>query len=407
MDKFFEAETVKCPYPFYANLRAEDPVHNLEGEDVYLVTRHEDCLDVLSKPEVFSSKAGPGLRQKELMTAPRSVENGGHRIVRTLLTNDPPSHTRYRGLVAKAFAPRRLKALEPQIHELVDSLIDSFAATGHIDFVRDLARPLPLTVIADFLGVPREDLDSFRRWSDDAAEVLGGQLSPERSIECQESLNELLDYLAVKVEARRNQPADDFLTVLVETEVDGDRPLTTEEILAISYVTLVAGNETTVNLLSSMMLLLVKHPDQLDRLRNDRSLISSAVEEALRMEAPVQGSVRLALEDTAVGGCPVPQGSRLLVLAGAANRDEDVFEQSETFDVGRKDSKDHLTFGKGIHFCLGATLSRVEARIALEHLLDRIDSIELSPDFSPEYANNAVLRALISLPLNISRPTPR
>ncbi|QTI68996.1 cytochrome P450 [Gordonia polyisoprenivorans] len=407
MDKFFEADTIKCPYPHYAQMRAEDSVHKLDDDDVFLVTRHADCRDVLAQPSVFSSKAGPGLRQKELMTAPVATEGQGHRIVRTLLTNDPPSHTRFRALVAKAFAPRRVKAIEPQMHALVDDLIDNFAADGNIEFIEAFARPLPLTVIADFLGVSHDDLDLFRRWSDDAAEVLGGQLTPERSAECQASLNELLDYLQVHVEDRRAHPRDDFLTTLVEASIDGERGLSTEEILAIGYVTLVAGNETTVNLLGSLMSLLVQHPDQFEKLRADRSLIPGAIEEALRMEAPVQGSVRRALEDTEVGGCPVPKGSRLLVLAGAANRDAETFADAERFDIERADAKEHLTFGKGIHFCLGANLSRVEARIALEHLIDRIDEITAVPGYEPHYAENAVIRSLVSLPIRVSAPRPR
>ncbi|HTK64094.1 MAG TPA: cytochrome P450 [Pseudonocardia sp.] len=411
MDRFFEAATISCPYPFYAELHEHDPVHRLEDEDgdhpVYLVTRYEDCLDVLSRSEVFSNKAGPGLRQKELMGPGRSGAAAGagssYRVVRTLLTNDAPSHTRFRKLVAKAFSARRINALEPAIRAVAHDLVDGFADSGEIDFVTDFAQPLPLVVIADFLGVPRRDLKQFRRWSDDAAEVLGGQLTPERSRECHESLGELLRYFAEQVELRRREPAEDFLTSLVDARIDDETPLSTEEMLSLAYVTLVAGNETTANMLASMMLLLLRNADQLARVRADRSLIPAAVEEALRLEAPVQGSVRVTREDTEVNGCPVPAGSRVLIVAGAANRDARVYDEPDRFDVDRADPRSHLTFGKGIHFCLGAALSRLEGAVALEVLLDRLNSVGIVEPFEPAYVDNAVLRGLRKLPLRVVR----
>jgi cytochrome P450 len=407
VDRFFEPETICCPYPFYAELHEHSPIHRLKDQDVFLVTRYEDCLEVLGRPEVFSNKAGPGLRQKELMSPPssstQSRSTSKYRVVRTLLTNDAPSHTRFRKLVAKAFSARRISALEPAIRSAAHELIDSFADSGEIDFVTAFAQPLPLVVIADFLGVPRSELKVFRRWSDDAAEVLGGQLTPERSQECYASLGELLEYFADQVELRRREPAEDFLTSLIDARIDGETPLSTEEMLSLAYVTLVAGNETTANLLASMTLLLLRNPDQLARLRADRTLIPAAVEEALRLEAPGQGSVRLTGEDTAINGCPLPAGSRVLIVAGAANRDAEIYPEPDRFDVDRADSRSHLTFGKGIHFCLGAALSRLEGVVALEVLLDRLDSLEIREPFEPSYVDNAVLRGLRALPLRVVR----
>lgn len=403
VDRFYQQDTVQCPYPYYDELRAEQGVHQLEDEDVFLITRHVDCEAVLSRTDDFSNKAGPGLRQKALMGASAAPVDAKYRVVRTLLTNDPPSHTRFRKLVAKAFTARRIAALEPKIRAVVDDLIDAFPEDGDIDYVRDFAKPLPLIVIADFLGVPRSDLDGFEKWSDDAAEVLGGTLTPERSRECQESLQQLLGYFADRVADRRLHPSEDFLGLLVEAGEDGEQPLTTEEMLAISYVTLVAGNETTVNLLSGLMLLLQQNPDQLARVRENRSKVAVAVEEALRLEAPVQGSVRLSKDDTEVAGTSVPRGARLLIVAGAANRDAAVFADPDRFDVERKNSRLHLSFGKGMHFCLGAALSRLEGSVALEHLLDRLESFEMPSGFQPEYKDNAVLRSLLTLPLHVRK----
>ncbi|MFC8662199.1 cytochrome P450 [Streptomyces sp. NPDC057199] len=403
VDRIYQDATVQCPYPYYTELREGDPAHQVEGEDVYLITRHADCEAVLAAPETFSSKAGPGLRQHELMgTSPESAD-AGYRVVRTLLTNDPPSHTRFRRLVAKAFTARRIATLEPKIRAVTDELIDAFPSEGEIDFVRDFAQPLPLIVIADFLGVPRSDLDVFRKWSEDAAEVLGGTLTEERSRECHQSLQELLGYFDERAAERRLRPSDDFLGLLLEAHDSEQHPLTTEEMLAISYVTLVAGNETTVNLLSGLMLLLLRNPGQLARARADRSLVPAAVEEALRLEAPVQGFVRRATQNTEVAGVPVPKGARLLVVAGAANRDSEVFAEPDGFDLDRGNSRSHLSFGKGIHFCLGAALSRLEGTVALEHLFDRLEGIELDPAFTPQYADNAVLRSLRFLPVRIRK----
>lgn len=400
-DRFYQSDTVQDPFDYYHLLRHHDPVHQLDGEDVYLVTRHNDCETVLAETDAFSNKAGPGLRQSELLSAATSPED--YRVVRTLLTNDPPSHTRFRKLVAPAFTARRIAALESKIREVANDLIDKFPVDGEIDYVRDFAAPLPLIVIADFLGVPRSDLEIFGKWSDDAAEVLGGTLTPERSQHCYDSVQELLGYFDKRVADRREHPGDDFLGLLVSARDRDEQPLTTEEILAISYVTLVAGNETTVNLLSSLMLLLQRNPDELAALRADRSKIPTAVEEALRLEAPVQGSVRRVTTDTVIGGTEIPSGSRALILASSANRDEDVFPDPDRFDLDRKNSRSHLSFGKGLHFCLGAALSRLEGAVALELLLDRSDTMQTPADFVPQYKDNAVLRSLISLPLHVKR----
>lgn len=402
VDRFFANETVQCPYDYYDELRDAAPVYKLEDEDVFLVTKYDDCVSVLMDTRHFSNKAGPGLRQTELM-APPTGQTSKYRVVRTLLTNDAPSHLRFRRLVFKAFSPTRVEELEPKIREITQTLIDAFPADGRIDFVRDFAQPLPLMVIADFLGVPRKDLDQFRIWSEDAAEVLGGQLTVERSQECYDSLGELLEYFAEQLELRRQSPADDFLTDLAEAKLEGETPLSTEEILSIAYVTLVAGNETTANMLSAMMRLLLENPEQLARVREDRALIPYAVEEALRLEAPVQGSVRRVREDTTFEGCPMPAGSRVLIVTGAANRDPDVFPQPDQFDLGRPDPRAHVTFGKGSHFCLGAALSRAEGAIALEMLLDRFPQFELGSDFEERYADNAVLRSLLALPMQVMR----
>ncbi|MFC0454112.1 cytochrome P450 [Rhodococcus jostii] len=394
-ERLFEPDVVQCPFPQYRKMQDECPVYQVPDDDLYLVLGYDDCVDVLTSPDVYSSKAGPGLRQKQSPAA-KAVLAQGHRIVRTLLTNDPPSHRRYRRIVNKAFTPRRIAALAPEVTSTVQELISKLEQNESVDFVRDFAQPLPLIVIADFLGVPRDDLDIFKRWSDDAAEVLGGTLSEQRQIEVNTSLTELLQYFADRADDRRAAPSSDFLGALVEAE---DGQLTTEEIIAIAYVVLVAGNETTVNLLSSTLLMLLERPAIMARVRADRSLIPSAVEEALRLQSPIQGFPRVATVDTEIKGVPVPAGSRVMVMIGAANRDPDHFEHPD--DVNLESAKSaHISFGKGIHFCVGAALSRLEAEIALNALFDRFGSIEFArADFEPAYADNAILRSLLGLPI--------
>jgi cytochrome P450 len=280
----------------------------------------------------------------------------------------------------------------------VKELLDQFDTKDTIDFVHNFAQPLPLLVISEFLGVPAEDLDTFKRWSDDAAAVLGGTLSEARQVEVNTSLVELLQYFAEKAEERRASPAADFLSTLVAAEDGG---LTVEEIVAIAYVVLVAGNETTVNLLSSVMLLLLQDDRLLARVRDDRSLIPKVVEEALRLQAPVQGFPRLATVDTEVHGVPIPAGSQVMVMVGAANRDPKKFVDPDSVSLeGDRSAAGHIAFGKGIHFCLGAALSRLEAEVALNAFLDRFPDPRLAvPDFVPRYEDNAILRSLIELPI--------
>lgn len=395
-DRLFEPEVVQCPFPRYRELQEQCPVYKVPEDDLYLVTTYDDCVEVLSDPTTFSSKVGPGLRQKQYASA-RKVLDEGHQIVRTLLTNDPPSHTYYRRLVNRAFTARRVAALEPGVALVVDRLAESLAEQGSADFVTAFAQPLPLIVISQFLGVPEDDLETFKRWSDDAAAVLGGTLTEAEQVRVNRSLVELLQYFADKSAARREAPSVDFLSMLVTAENGG---LSVEEIIAIAYVVLVAGNETTVNLLSSVMLMLLQDDAMMARVRADRSLVPAVVEEALRLQSPIQGFPRRASTDTVIGGVPVPAGAQVMVMVAAANRDPAYFDDPDEARVDGGKPRAHIAFGKGIHFCVGAALSRLEAEIGLNALLDRFGSLTLQdPDFVPRYADNAILRSLLELPI--------
>jgi cytochrome P450 len=399
----FDPAVLECPYPFYEALRTEARVHQVPGIGLFLVSRYEDVMEALRTPEVFSSdmsKAGSGSVVGMFSPPPsaeiREILARGFPTANTLLTNDPPSHSHYRALVAKAFSPRRVSKMERDIRGLADDLVDAFVDDGEVELVTQFAVPLPLTVIADALGVPRRDLDRFKVWSDDAVAPLGNILDHARQVEIAKSFVEFQHYFAAKIDERRAEPQDDMLTDLVEARVDG-KALDVPELLSIVQQMLVAGNETTTKLIGSAMLLLLEHDEAMAAVRADPTLISHVVEEALRLESPVQGMFRVAAVDTELGGTAIPAGSPLVLLYASANRDDDVFGCPADFDLGRTNVRQHLAFGQGPHFCVGAALSRAEARVAFEVLLERLDKIRLGRPEPPAHEPSLVLRGLKEL----------
>ncbi|MBM4257243.1 MAG: cytochrome P450 [Deltaproteobacteria bacterium] len=374
----FAPETIECPYPFYAAMRHEAPVYEVPGMGFFIVSRYEDLQFVLTHPELFSSKTGPGVR-KEPPQEVLDILAQGWMPVATLLTNDPPAHRRFRGLVNKAFTPRRVALLAPSITTIANNLVDTFIKTGTVELVEQFAVPLPLTVIADALGVPREDLPKFKQWSDDSVAPLGGMISHERELECARSTVAFQHYFAAKLEERRTNPRDDMLTDLLNARLEGETPLNMGEMLNILQQLLVAGNETTTNLIASAMMLLLQNPMQMEHIRADHSLIPNLIEEALRVESPVQGLFRMTKVEVEIGGVKVPANSRLVLMYASGNRDDAQCPEAAQFDVCRANAKDHLAFGAGIHYCLGAPLARLEGKIAFETLLNRLKNLRLTP----------------------------
>ena len=305
----------------------------------------------------------------------RAIQAEAYPSVNTLLTNDPPSHTQFRALVNKAFTPKRVAQLEGEIRQITNDLIDRWVDGGRVELVSEFAVGLPLTVIADALGVDRADMPAFKRWSDDSVAPLSGMLSPERQLECARSRVEMQRYMAERCRERETDPRDDLLSDLVQARFDsGERAgeqLSMPELLNVIEQLLVAGNETTTKLIAAGMLALLEHPAQMTAVRADRSLIPNLVEEALRYESPVQMLPRVAKVDVEVGGVAVPAGSILMMMYGCANRDDAKYPGAAAFDVTRDNARTHLAFGQGPHFCPGAALARSEARIAFELLFDR------------------------------------
>ena len=386
-----DLEQRRDPYPLLARARREAPVFFSETFNIWVVTRYEDVWTVLRDPVRFSSAISTNVRS-EIPDEVATILREGWGEVATLVSCDPPAHTRFRGLINKAFTPRRINEREPRIREIAADLLSRLAARGRADIVWDFAYPLPMTVISEILGVPRDDLDVFKRWSDDLVARLSFDLPLERQKECARSLVEFQKYFSARLDERAEDPRDDMLTAMIDARLEGAAPLARGEMLSILQQILVAGNETTTNLIGSMVALLLEDRSRWEAVCADPGLVPGVVEEALRLEAPVQGLFRMATEDVELGGARIPKGAQLQLHYGAANRDEGEFAAAESFDLRRANAATHLSFGGGPHFCLGAALARLEGRIALTMLCERLPDLRLVPDQPRERAPHFFLR---------------
>ena len=393
-DPFFKAN----PYPTYARLRSTAPVHRTtlpDGRGVWLVTRCEDVLAVL-KDERFVKDWRKVMTREQLAQIP-PIPEVMEPLSRNMLDADPPDHERLRALVSKAFTPRLIERMRPRVQAIADALLDAVQERGEMDLIDDYASPLPITVIAELLGVPAEDRNRFREWSDAA---VSGDASPEYMEKILiPHMRAFTDYLRAMFEEKRKNPGEDLASALVRAEEAGDT-LSEGELLGMVFLLLVAGHETTVNLIGNGVLGLLQHPDQLRKLRDDPSLIKLAVEELLRYDGPVETSTeRFASEDVRICGTVIPRREMVLVVIAAADRDPERFNDPDALDITRSDNK-HLAFGKGIHHCLGAPLARMEGQIAIGTLLRRMPDLRLkgSPE-SLSWRPGMVLRGLRGLPV--------
>ena len=391
----FTPEAQADPYPLYRSLREADPVHHSELMDLWVLTRHEDVSFVL-KDDRFSAD-----RRKStnllVAQARKMQEEGPFAQANTMLSADPPEHTRLRGLVSKAFTPRRIEEMRPHIQEIVDALLDDLQDRDEFDLIEHLSYPLPVIVIAEMLGIPPENRAEFKRWSNDLVATMSGPgTTPDALERARSSGLEMADYFKGVIAERRKEPRDDLLSAMIAAEERGE-VLSEDELLASCMLLLAAGNETTTNLIGNGMLSLLRHEDQLDKLLGDPSLTESAVEEMLRYEGPVQATARTADADVEIDGHMIEKGKMLFVLLAAANRDPAAFPNPETFDITREDNN-HIAFGNGLHFCLGAPLARMEAQIAFQTLFERRGKPRLVSD-DVEWNGNFILRGLKRLPL--------
>jgi cytochrome P450 len=390
------------PYPAYALIRTvrpllELPLPDFDGPGAWLLTRYRDVHHALRDPRFSVERIRAPLIRENLERLPDFLRQSAQGL-RSMLIVDPPDHTRMRKLVNKAFTPKRIAALRPHIEEIVGQLLDAALEAGRFDLIHDLAEPLPAVVIAELLGVPPEDHRQFREWSSQLIAGIGAPSAAARDAASSASRN-LLGYLADTVAARRREPRDDLISAMVHAQEESD-VLSDDELLATSNLLLVAGHETTTNLIGNGTLALLREPDEWRRLCADPSLLPSAIEELLRFDGPVQATVRVLLEDVEIDGHVLPKGGLALVNIGSANRDPEVFPEPDRLDVGR-DPNPHLAFGFGTHFCMGAPLARLEAEVAFQALTKRFPDLALLGD-DPQYRPNPVLRGLERLELSLA-----
>lgn len=385
LSEYGEAFTAD-PYPYYAKLRESGPVHQVRtprGTEAWLIVGHTEARAALADPRLSKSPSTAGYRMlDEAVIGPY------------LLVLDPPDHTRLRRLVAREFTGRRVEALRPRVQAITDQLLDAMAPAGHADLVDALAFPLPITVICELLGVPAADRDTFRAWS-------GEIVAPRRGEDENAAVHALGRYLDELIEdKRRTGPTDDLLSALLRTGPEDDDRLSVAELRAMAYLLLIAGHETTVGLIANGVRALLTHPGQLAALRADFGLLDGAVEEMLRYDGPVEtGTARFAREPVPVGDTVIPPGAVVLVGIGAGDRDPERFPDPDRFDI-RRDTAGHLAFGHGVHYCLGAPLARLEARIAIRALLERFPSLSLDPSAGPlDWLPGLLIRGVRRLPV--------
>lgn len=386
----------KNPYLQYGRLRAAEPVHRSQALAAWILTRYEDCLAVLRDHETFSSDSrharGPiaeAIREQREASALRDAD--------TILGLDPPRHTVLRGLVSRAFTPRRVQELAPHIADITRTLLDE-AGEG-FDLMESLAQPLPVIVIAELLGISPEDRLQFKEWSNALAATTNLLQNEETAERARRATLELIDYFGRVIDAREASPREDLVSALVRAEEDGQR-LRRDDVLAFCILLLVAGNETTTNLIGNGLAALLGHPEALTELRADPDRTPDAVEEMLRYDSPVQGVGRFVARDTEVGGVPLAAGDVLVAMTGAANRDPEVFADPDRFDLERGGAR-HLSFGQGVHYCLGAPLARLEADVVFRALLDRYEAIEVG-EGGIERGGTLLLRGPVAFPVRVS-----
>ena len=393
----YTADAIECPYPTHERMR-ERGVYYLPENDVWIVSRWDDVQFVLKRPDLFSNLMG-----MDPHAPPQARETGA------LPASDPPEHTHYRRLAGPWLSQRGLASFEPRAYAIIDGLIDRFIDDGEVELARQFSTPLTVLAFVELMGIGDEDVPRVTAWVDDTIEIMGasfGLVGPERLARLRASGEEFRRYLLALADERRRHPRGDLLTHLVTAPLPGfgGRRLHETELRGMLVTLLMGGTETTLNMVDSGMWLLLEHPDRLAELRADPSLIPNFVEEALRVESPVQQLQRRALADADVGGVTVPAGARLSVFYAAANRDPAHWDAPDAFDIHREEAKRHVAFGAGVHYCIGAPLARMEGRIAFERLLARLANIRYAPgrnDF--RHGPNHVIRGFRELWLRFDK----
>ncbi|HEX8698475.1 MAG TPA: cytochrome P450 [Myxococcaceae bacterium] len=395
-------ERMQNPYPFYSRLLREAPVHFSEPWGAWVVTRHADVNAGFRDMRLSSVRTGmysQGMPEEII----RKLEPMARNMASWLLFHDAPSHTRLRSLINKAFTPRMVELLRPRIQALVAELLDAVKGKAQMEIISELANPLPVIVIGEMLGLPREDRYRLKQWSDKLAALIGTGKPTLAEVEgALGAIIEFEDYFRPLLAQRRIQPGNDLLSALAQAEEQGNL-LSEQEVLSTCTLVLFAGHETTTNLIGNGLLALLRHPDQWELLRNSPELLPDAVEELLRYDSPVQFTNRMAGVDLEFAGHRFRKGDRVMLMIAAANRDPAQFQEPDRLDVRRKELR-HQSLGMGPHYCVGAALARVEAQEAFAALMRRFPQLKVAPGAEPVWADNVGFRGLKSLPVVFGTP---
>ncbi len=401
---FFDPEVIEHPYDFYKAAREEAPVYQLPGTNIYFVSRYADVREALKRTDVFSNEFADELNPPPKNPEALAIYAEGWETADTLLTVDPPRHRVYRSLLNKVFSNKRVEGMHDYMVQIVNELIDDWIDEGEVDFLNRFCVPFPIFVIADQLGVPREDIELFRYWSDRFGSRLSQFADEEQEVEDARAIVQFQHYFVDKIAELRENPADNIISDLAQARIDDNRLLTTEELLSIIQQLLVAGNETSRASIAAGVLYFIDHPDQFIKLEQDPSLLPNAVEEILRLATPSCGLWRKVKADTELGGVAIPEGAMLMVRFASANRDEAMFRCPEHFDISRENASDNLAFGQGVHFCLGAQLARKELNVAFEHLMKRTTHWRLTEGKNTlTHWPNLILRGLNDLHITFDK----
>lgn len=373
------------PYPFFARARGEAPVFYSPALDTWMISRYDDIWAVLRDPARFSAANALAPVTPFTPEAQQILVEGGYGQRPALTNNDPPGHTRVRGHLNRAFSARRIAQLEPRIRQYADGLIDAFAADGHADLIHQFAYPLPIQVVFRLIGIPEEDMDRIKDWCGNRVLFIFGKVSPEEQAASARDLVAFWRYITDFCERRRREPQDDLTSELAAIASADESALTMNEVASVVMGLGFAGHETTTNMIGSAVMHLLARDGLWAQLAADPALVENAVEELLRYDGSVPVWRRVAKVDVELGGVAIPAGGKLALLLGSANHDEGHFARPAEFDIHRPEAREHLAFGKGIHFCIGAALARLEIRIALERLARRLPGLRLVPDQPIDY----------------------
>ena len=394
-------EVLACPHEFNQRLRKEAPLYHCPHTGIYFVSDYDTITKIAKDHVTFSNRfALATVGDKEVDPRIKEIQAQGYPPVDTMLTQDPPVHRRYRGMVNQAFTARRVATLEPEIEKVCHKLIDEFIDRGEAEFVVEFCEPVPMIVIAEQLGVPLSDYELFKSWSDAFVAQLSRMATPDEEVDAAKLIVAYQHYFAARIEERRKDPHDDIISDIVHAKFEDERPLDVPEMLSIIQQLLVAGNETTTNAIAECVLMWIKYPDQFAKLKANRDLVPNLVEEILRLSTPTANMWRVVTSDTEIQGTPIPAGSMVQIRFSSANRDEQKFPNPHQFDVERDNARSNIAFGYGVHMCIGASLARKEMDVAFRVLLERFDEFELACDESElSYAPNVLLRGLSRLPV--------